>query len=332
MKFESSRKRRIGLALSTAWLLLLASCGGGELVTAFKPQRIVAFGDQTSVITQQGQIDPVTQQAYAASGQKFTVNALDATSGALVCQSNPNWVQFLAQSFALPFPQCNPGNAAAPSVDHAANGAKVADLVTQVDAHLAGDTFGNTDLVTVLVGANDILEQYALYPAQEETALAAVLEQRGTLLAQQVARIAAAGGKVIVSTVVNQGTTPFGLAEKAAHDASDDRAALLGRLTSRFNAKLRVGLLNESGRDVGLVLGDEVVQTYINFPSLGALANVTDAACAAALPDCTTATLVDAAKSTSGATYLWADGHELGATGHRVLGDAANTRARNNPF
>ena len=29
MKFESSRKRRIGLALSTAWLLLLASCGGG---------------------------------------------------------------------------------------------------------------------------------------------------------------------------------------------------------------------------------------------------------------------------------------------------------------
>ena len=332
MKFESSRKRRIGLALSTAWLLLLASCGGGELVTEFKPQRIVAFGDQTSVITQQGQIDPLTQQPYAASGQKFTVNALDATSGALLCQSNPNWVQYLAQSFALPFPQCNPDNVAAPSVDHAANGAKVADRVAQVDAHLAGDTFGNTDLVTVLVGANDILEQYALYPAQDETALAAVLEQRGTLLAQQVARIAAAGGKVIVSTVVNQGTTPFGLAEKAAHDASDDRAALLGRLTSRFNAKLRVGLLNESGRDVGLVLGDELVQTYINFPSLGALANVTDGACATALPDCTTATLIDAAKSTSGATYLWADGHELGATGHRVLGDAANTRARNNPF
>ena len=332
MKFESSRTRRIGLALSTAWLLLLASCGGGELVTEFKPQRIVAFGDQTSVITQQGQVDPVTQQPYAASGRKFTVNALETTTGAPLCQSNPNWVQYLALSFTLPFPQCNPDNAAAPSVDHAANGAKVADLVTQIDAHLAGDTFGNTDLVTVLVGANDILEQYALYPAQDEGTITAVLEQRGTQLAQQVARIAAAGGKVIVSTVLNQGTTPFGLTERAAHDAADDRAALLGRLTSRFNAKLRVGLLDQSGRNVGLVLGDEVVQTYINFPELGPFVNVTEPACTAALPDCTTATLVDAAKGTSGAGYLWADSHELGAAGHRVLGDAANTRARNNPF
>lgn len=332
MKSESGRTRRIGLALSTACLLLLASCGGGELVSEFRPQRIVAFGDQSSVITQQGAIDPPTQQPYAASGLKFTVNALDATSGALLCQSNPNWVQYLAQSFGLPFPQCNPDNAAAPSVDHAANGAKVADLVTQIDAHLAGDSFGNGDLVTVLVGANDILEQYALYPAQGEAALIAELEQRGTQLAQQVVRIGAAGGKVLVTTVTNQGTTPFGIAERAAHDASDDRAALLGRLTARFNARLRVGLLNASGRDIGLVLGDEVVQTYINFPELGPFTNVTEAACATALPDCTTATLVDGARSTNGATYLWADGHELGAAGHRVLGNAADIRARNNPF
>jgi lysophospholipase L1-like esterase len=337
MKFESSRKHRIGVSCCAALSMLLASCGGGELVSEFRPQRIVAFGDQTSVITQQGQIDPVTQQAYAASGQKFTINALDATSGALLCQGNPNWVQYLAQSFALPFAQCNPDNVAAPSIDHAANGARVAELTAQVDAHLAADSFSGNDLVTVLVGANDVVEQYALYPAQSEATLIATLEQRGAQVAAQVNRIAAAGGKVIVSTVPDLGLTPFALAEKAAHDASDDRAALLSRLTARFNAGLRVGLLNESGRSIGLVLGDELVQTYVRFPSVGGLANVTDAACSAPLPDCTTATLVDAAKSsggtvTNGVTYLWADSRELSATGHRLLGISADTRARNNPF
>ena len=332
MKFESSRKRRLGVSLSAALLVLLASCGGGELVSEFQPQRIVAFGDQASVITQQDAIDPVTQQPYAASGQKFSVNALDATSGALACQGNPNWVQYLAQSFGLPFPQCNPDNANAPSIDRAANGAKVADLVAQVDAQLAGDGFSAKDLVTVLVGANDILEQYALYPGQDENALSVTLEQRGTLLAEQVNRIAAAGGKVIVTTVPDQGLTPFALAEQAAHDASDDRAALLSRLSARLNAKLRVGLLNQSGRSVGLVLGDELVQTYVRFPSLGGFVDVTSAACTAALPGCTTATLVDGAKAAGGASYLWADARELGPTGQRLLGEAANTRARNNPF
>ena len=332
MKSDSSRKRRLGASICAALLALLAACGGGELVNAFVPRRIVAFGDQTSVITQQGQVDPVTQTAYAESGRKFSINAVDATSGALACQSDPNWVQYLAQSFALPFPQCNPEGIAAPSVDRATNGAKVADLVTQIDAQLASDGFAGDDLVTVLVGANDIREQYALYPATDQATLIAALEQRGAQVAEQVKRIAAAGGKVIVSTVPDQGLTPFALAEKAAHDASDDRAALLSLLTTRFNAKLRVGLLNESGRTIGLVLGDELVQTYFKFPSAGAFSNVTEAACTTALPDCTTATLVDGAKTTSGAGYLWADTHELSARGQLFLGQSADARARNNPF
>jgi len=295
---------------------LTAACGGGDLVSQFSPRRIVAFGDETSALT--------------ATGQNWGINALDATTGAPLCQNNPNWVQYLAQSFKLPFPQCNPGDVAAPSIDNAAAGAKVADLVTQVDAHLASDDFSGSNLVTVLVGANDVIEQYLLYDGTNEATLTATLEQRGALIAGQVNRIVAAGGKVIVSTVPAVGLTPFALAEKAAH-TDTDRAALLSRLTGRLNAALRVGLLNDSGRDVGLVLGDEVIQFYVNFPAAGTFVNVTDAACTTAPPQCTTATL-DTAKSANALTWFWSDATNLAPGPQRQLGLAADRRARNNPF
>lgn len=318
MHSDSSRPlRRLAAWLAPAALALLAGCGGGSLVSEFKPARIVAFGDETSAITPEG--------------KKYSVNALDATTGAPNCQGNPNWVQFLAQSFSLPFAACNPDNAAAPSIDRAAAGAKVADLAAQIDAQLASDGFGANDLVPILVGANDVLEQYALYDGTNEAALTATLEQRGAAVAGQVNRVAAAGGKVIISTVFNQGLTPFGLAEKAAHDPADDRAALLARLTTRFNAGLRVGLINDSGRSVGLVLGDEVVQLYVRFPEAGGFVNITDPSCTTAPPDCTTQTL-DTSKNADANTWLWAAPTLLGPGGQRQLGMAADARARNNPF
>ena len=53
------------------------------------------------------------------------------------------------------------------------------------------------------------------------------------------------------------------------------------------------------------------------------------AACAVALPDCTTNTLVLNAAAN---TWLWADNLHLGAQGHAQIGNAALTRAARNPF
>ena len=52
------------------------------------------------------------------------------------------------------------------ALNHAVAGAKVADIATQIDRHLATDGFSGTDLVTVLVGRNDIVEQYRLFPGR----------------------------------------------------------------------------------------------------------------------------------------------------------------------
>jgi outer membrane lipase/esterase len=313
MKFELGRERR----LPARWwwlavLALLASCGGGDRVSTFSPQRLIAFGDESSVIT--------------TDGKKYTVNGVVA-AGAIVCSTNHNWVLHLAQAFGLVFAQCNPGAATVTALTYATPGAKVADITTQIDQHLASGSFGGQDLVTVLAGANDVIEQYRLFPGVSETTLIATVEARGAALAAQVNRVALAGGKVLISTVPDLSLTPFAAAENAA-DPTSDRAALIGRLVDRFNARLRISLIND-GSMIGLVFGDQVVQLMVRIPANYALADVANAACTTALPDCTTQTLVTGA---SADTWLWADSLQLTPAGHRQLGASAEGRARNNPF
>ncbi len=315
MKFELRRgpgRSSKGLAAWLAVLALLASCGGGDRVSTFSPTRLVAFGDESSALT--------------TDGKKYSVNSVDA-NGAISCALSPNWVLYLAQAFGLVFVQCNPTNASVTALNYATPGAKVADIKTQVDQHLATGSFGDRDLVTVLAGVNDIVEQYRLFPAQSEAALVAVVEDRGTALAAQVNRIAQAGGKVLIATVPDISVSPFAGAENAANPGSD-RQAVIKRLVDRFNAKLRINLIND-GTKIGLVFADEAVQLMVKIPSSYGLVNVANIACATAPPDCTTLTLVTGANAE---TWLWADALLLSPLGQRQVGAVAEGRARNNPF
>jgi outer membrane lipase/esterase len=315
MKFESRGGQwwsAWGLAAALAVLIALASCGGGDRVGTFEPERLVAFGDETSVIT--------------SDGRKYSVNAVDA-NGAIACALSPNWTQYLAQAFGLVFAQCNPTNIAVTALSYATPGAKVTDIKTQIDQHLATGSFGGRDLVTVLAGVNDIIEQYRLFPAQSEDTLVAVLEDRGAALAAQVNRIATAGGKVLIATAPDISVSPFSGAENAANPGSD-RQAVLKRLVDRFNAGLRINLIND-GTKIGLVFADEQVQSMVKTPSSYGLVNVANVACAIAPPACTTLTLVTGA---SGETWLWADSLLLSPFGQRQIGAVAESRARNNPF
>ncbi|MDQ2733954.1 MAG: SGNH/GDSL hydrolase family protein [Pseudomonadota bacterium] len=332
MSLIASEVRRVSSACGLlAAALLLASCGGGTTNNSFVPTRIIAFGDETSVIDDfQGD----------GNGRKYSINAtVSATDPTLDCQSNPIWIQTLATNYGhLVFPQCNPGPTPVdnpPSRIRATFGAMAADLSTQIDAQLAESAFHDGDLVTVLVGVNDVLAQYAQYPDLSEATLTANLAAAGALAGSQVNRLADAGAKVIVTTIPDIGYSPFAVAERTAH-IDTDRQQLLIRLVSRYNASLRSSLTND-GHRIGLVTMDQLVESVAGFSGLNGFIDSADPACdlsqsllsPPSILDCTDFTLVPNATPTN---YLWADDRHLSFGGQLSLGNLALQRAQSNPF
>jgi lysophospholipase L1-like esterase len=324
MSFLSSWRLGIKGMAALAALGALASCGGGGLVVPFNPTRILAFGDELSVIE--------------SDGRKYTVNAFKITDSTtnpvtestteLDCTRNPIWIQTVATNFALPFDRCLGTATAAKSQILAAAGAKVADLPTQLAA-IAGAARSHSDLALVMIGMNDILELYAQYPATSRDALLTEARNRGSTLGNFVNALATSGPAVVVLTMPDIGLSPFALAENT-NTGDTTRAAFISELVAAFNNRMSVTLIND-GRLIGLAYADIETQNEAKFPSSFALTNVIDAVCAssATLPGCTTATLVSGATASA---YLWADSLRLGPSTQARLGTLAQARARNNPF
>lgn len=313
-----SRVRAIKRAVLCAGVLvsaLLSACGGGEQASTFHASRVIAFGDEFSVIN--------------SDQSKYTINALVSGTTTLDCEANPIWIQGLAAVYGVAFAQC-PSTRGLQSVGliYATNGAVVADLATQIDAQLANDGFHDGDLVTVLVGANDVVAQFAQYSTLGEEQLLSNLDAAAIELANQVNRLADLGAKVLISTIPNMGLTPFGGDRSAG--STDGNPALLSRLSTRFNDTLLVNLTND-GHKIGLIQLDEYLRAIdtATRAGRGTVANTTLPACAVALPHCTTNTLVADAV---GATWLWADNRHLAPVGQAGLASLAATRAQNNPF
>jgi len=337
MKFRST----VLCTATTAFALLLVSCGGESLV-AFQPDRVLVFGDQASVIT----LEPVPSE-----GKKYTINALNAAVGSAAptfnCVGNPLWIQVLASSYGFGFPEC-PGPTAAGTVPASrilakpgatASGALAIDLAQQITAQLnkpvaEGGGFSSNDLVTVFIGVNDVVEAYKAYEdgasADEVKALA---EASGVAIATQVGRIAAAGGKVIVSTVPDVGVTPYGRSKDLAG------TTLLTFLTVRVNNQFLLELQNSgnnNGRQIGLIELNPYLINVVAFPPSFGYVNVSEAACkdVPVAPNCSTATLRKNADGTSASSFswLWANELQLSPGGHLQLGSLASSRARNQPF
>ena len=330
MPFTPSLLRARLAVLSCAAALGLAACGGGEQVSEFRPTRVIAFGDEASLIVDLN---------ADANGRKYTVNSTtSATDTTLDCRQNPLWVQQVAGRYGFVFPQCNYGATAVANPTariRAAAGARSADLTTQIDAQLAESAIGQGDLATVLIGVNDVVAAYAAYPARSEAEITQTVRDAGIEAARQVNRLAAADARVLVATIVDVGVTPFARFERAAN-TDTDRAALLTRLTNAFNSGLRGELVND-GRRVGLILLDEFVSVTAKFPGLNGIANAADTACNLTLStqvppsalDCTALTLVSGASPIS---WLWADRLRLSPGGQNTLFLLARDRLDNNPF
>jgi len=324
------RRRVLGCIVVTAAMLLAVACGGsGEPTTRFRASRVIAFGDESSLIV---------DLAGDANGHKYSVNAtVSDTDPTIACAVNPIWIQSVATLYGLVFPQCNPGPIPDPapvSRIRAALGARSADLAAQIDAQQAESPLHSGDMVTVMVGANDVLAQYAQYPTVGEAELIANLEAAGAETGRQLNRLADTGAKVLVSTIVDMGFTPFAANENRAN-TDIDRAALLSRLTARYNAGMRATMVND-GRRIGLVLLDEYIGSVAKNLGLGGFTNVNTGVCDLTKSTLTPPSSLDCTAQTfiSGGTptYLWADNLHLSATGQSSLGTLALSRAENNPF
>ena len=297
----------------SALALVLAACGGGvSQFEPFVPQRMFAFGDESSLLL--------------PGGRKYAVNVL-GEDGELDCRAQPVWTQGLAASFGFVFEECNPAGLEPRAFMRAAVGAKIDDLAAQIDVQVAAGGYNSKDLTMVMLGTHDVLELYEQYPARSADELLVEARQRGNRLGLQIDRLVLLGARIIVVTIPDLGLTPYALAQRALFPDTD-RAALLSQLTAQLNAGMRVRILND-GRYIGLVLGDEMSQAMVDRPGNFALTNATTGVFATPLPLCSTATLVAGGNAL---TYLWADDLRVAFTGHQYLTTLADTRARNNPF
>ena len=312
-------------ALVRRWMLiaalplaaaLVAACSDSEFAEPFVADRVIAFGDEQSLVLD--------------DGRKYSVN--DFTDGNIDCEKNPIWLQFLASNFGKPISACPGTSTTAASLSRAQAGAKVDGLRQQVDAHLASDRLGEKDLVTMYVGLHDIVDEYTNNLATDgEAAITARLSEAGRLLGTQVNRVATAGTPVLIFTIHDLGQTPFAAAEEAA---SPGRAALLTRLTTTFNTAMRLEIIND-GRLIGLVDSFDLLRAMARPVNAQGITNAVDTACldTVTLPDCTTLTLQQAnGAAINHGAYLWADGLRFGVNAHNWLGQIAIGRARNNPF
>jgi outer membrane lipase/esterase len=332
MRLIAKQARRAAMGCGVlAGALLLAACGGSEPTSDFHPTRIIAFGDETSsIIDLDGNFN----------GHKFSVNGtpLDSETG-IDCRGHPIWIQTLAAAFGtFVFPTCNPAGSAVfdpPNRIRATVGARAADLAAQIDAQTTESAFRDGDLVTVLVGANDVLAEYARYPDVSEVEITTNVEAAGTLVGRQVNRLADTGAKVIIATIPDVGLSPYARAQKAAH-IDTDRQELIQRLVEKFNTALKLQIDN-NGKQIGLVLLDEAVRQVVKFPGTNGILNGNDAVCDLSKSELTPPSILDCTEFTlivggGGSTFLWADDRHLSYGGHQFLGQLAASRALNNPF
>lgn len=313
--------RPVRLAVAAALGLgLLAGCGGGtSQVNEFVPERLLVFGDELSVIT--------------PDGHKYTTNTVD-DNGLYLCKSGPIWVQFVAAQYGLTFAECNPDAIGNPQAKMLATvGANTDGLADQVRQFSTGDSVRPTDLATVLVGMNDVLEAYEAFPTESEEVLVARVRAAGTRVATQVNDLTSAGARVLISTIPDMGVTPFAKTEDM--EFGDARSRLLSLLSREFNTALSLSLIND-GSKIGLLLLDDTLAAMVRVPGAYGLRDVTTPVCldSAPLPDCTNQTLIAGSGdyTPSGSNHLWADAYRPTTAMHAILGAQAVRRATSNPF
>ena len=220
---------RRGWLAALASALLLAACGGGDIVDPFTPSRVVAFGDAMGDVGQ--------------NGARYTVN--DDTQNV--------WTEIVAAQYGLTLTPSTSGgfgyatgNAREDANPDAAGSNATPTVREQIDAFLATGTLNDEDLILISAGTSDVIAEVQGHltgatPTEDEAV--ANIERAAIALGAQVRRLVDAGAKhIVVAGPYNLGRSPWA--------AETGEADFMERASSRFNQKFLVSIVD---------LGDNVL-------------------------------------------------------------------------
>lgn len=243
------------------------------------------------------------------------------------CDTARNWVQIVASAYGKSFSADCSLDTRGGAVSYAVAQAKTADVIAQINAH-RGEINSKT-VVTIMVGQNDILEQYTVAAGGNEAGATATLQARAADMAAAIKDIIGLGGKVILSLTPDLSETPHGLAGDQA---------LMNRLVRAYNDRLYItGLGNVSGRSLAGINPESLTQPGTRSTSYQYVTPLCDAS-AVRRPDGTTPSTDDekllycnSLYYTSGAsisTAMWADSKRAAPVLHNIIGVTVFNRAR----
>ncbi len=308
--------RRTLVLAACASAALLSACGSSTVESAITPTRIVSFGDAFSDL------------GYA--GSRYTVN--DGSTNI--------WAQQFASGYGRSLETVSAGgtsyargNARVALSPDAAGVAATLTLTQQIDAFLAADHLGSTDMVLINGGPSDVIAQVAAVQAgslSEATAVANA-QAAGRALGDQVRRLVSAGGRyVVVTGSYDLARTPWAI--KAG------LTGVAGSTSSAFNTALLVAIV-DLGANVRYIDAAYYVNLLVNSPNSFSLYNSADPVCTsvdsgngigigagqvnAAL--CNTSTLLSGADHNR---YVFADPVHLTPAAHRLFGTHAYDQVR----
>lgn len=308
MSLQRVRRALLGLVCLSG--VLLAGCGGGEVVSQLTPKRLLVFGDAFSDIGQ--------------AGPRYTINGDPAIS---------NWTEQVALRYGLTVRAQSAGgtsfavgNARIGDKPDAAGVAATPTVTEQIDAFVAGGgRFAADDMVIVSAGISDLVVQLRRGGQSTDQGLANAA-QVGRALGAQVRRLVNAGAEhVVVVGPYNLGRTPWA--------RSTGQTTIAEQFTTRFNESLLISIV-----DLGANVLYVDVALYYNLvtgnPGSYGLSNVTEAACSTRDPGagigigngqvssalCTTGNLPGGVDRN---TFLFADPLYPTPVAHRLFGDYA---------
>lgn len=275
--------RRAFLTLAGGAAAALSGCGSSSIVSALKPDRFFALGDDFSDLGE--------------TGVRYTVN-----DGSVNI-----WTQQLVSIY-----QKTITTASAGGLSYAQGGAWISGATNSVESQLnrmlANHALGPNDVVLIGAGMNEIIDAVTQTGISDATTTR--VRAAGDALASLVRRLVAAGAKyVLVAGVYNLGITPWAVARGQASAITD--------LSIHFNNRFLV-----SAVDLGANMLYVDTALYFNLvhalPAGYGLVNVTDAACTT--PDATTCTASTIAANIDYTRALFADATHLTPVAHRLFG------------